>query len=201
MSAMTQDPRAAAKSAPAASPAAAPPGGAGFERARWIEGRVRELPQYVMFFYNLLLDSRLSKDMKEHAFGTLRYIFDAHEIIEDDDPVLGRLDDLALSLRCFAELIGRLPAGTLAVYEEVLAREGVAIREHTPLAYNYLGNFFLKIASIYKDTIVRYAPELGNAIKTGALVKDLHGFFALPKQEPWTPDRLQLVENFLSAVK
>jgi hypothetical protein len=171
------------------------------ERSRWVAGRMKELPKYCIFFYNLLLDPRLSWEMKEHSFGTLRYIFEENDIIADDDPVLGRLDDLTMAFRCFTELIARLPAGTLAIYEEVLAREGIPIRSYVAESPMWLDKFYHAISGLYKEKIAKHKVFLGNAIKTGALVKALQEFLGNAKFEPWSPERLVGVEAFLESFK
>src|SRR5271166_5211733 len=151
----------------------------GLERAHWVVARMKELPKYVMFLYNVLLDPRLSWDMKEHAFGTLHYIFEESDIIADDDPLLGRLDDLTFAFRCFTELIARLPAGTLSIYEEVLARDRIPIRAYVAEAPLWLDKFYAVIGSLYKTKIEQHKQFLGNAIKTGALVKGMQRYLSI----------------------
>jgi len=168
-------------------------------RAQWVAARMKELPRYCIFFYNLLLDPRLSWDMKEHVFGTLRYIFEENDILEDNDPMLGRLDDLAMAFRCFTELIGRLPSATLAVYEEVLHREGIPIRSYVPEAPIWLDKFYHAISALYKDKIAKHKPYLGSAIKTGELVRELQHFLQNHKTEPWPMERYVAVETFLQS--
>jgi hypothetical protein len=174
------------------------PAGQDLDRAGWVAARMKELPKYCIFFYNLLLDPRLSWDLKEHAFGTLRYIFHENDIIEDDDPVLGRLDDLTIAFRCFTELIARLPAGTLAIYEEVLARDGIPVRSYVAESPARLEKFYFAISGLYKDKMAKHKNFLGNAIKTGELVRALQAFLADPHIAPWSSDRLAAVEAFLA---
>jgi hypothetical protein len=187
--------------APQPAPPGAPGAGAGqdLSRARWVAARMKELPKYCIFFYNLLLDPRLSWEMKEHAFGTLRYIFEENDIIEDEDPFLGRLDDLTIAFRCFTELIARLPAGTLAIYEEVLAREGIPVRAYVAESPQWLDKFYHAISALYKEKIAKHKPFLGNAIKTGQLVKALQKFLETAKPPVWTQERLVAVETFLAS--
>ena len=175
--------------------------GADLERAHWIVARMKELPKYCMFLYNVLLDTRLSWDMKEHAFGTLHYVFEESDIIADDDPLLGRLDDLTMVFRCFTELIARLPAGTLAIYEEVLARDRIPIRAYIIEAPLWLDKFYQAIAGLYRTKIDQHKQFLGNAIKTGALVRGMQAFLAHEQQHPQTfsPDRLAAIEAFISS--
>ncbi len=168
-------------------------------RAQWVAARMKELPRYCIFFYNLLLDPRLSWEMKEHVFGTLRYIFEENDIIADDDPMLARLDDLAMAFRCFTELIARLPAGILAIYEEVLHREGIPIRSYVPEAPLWLDKFYHAISALYKDKIAKHRPYLGNAIRTGHLVRTLQHFLQNHKTEPWPIQRYVAVETFLQS--
>jgi hypothetical protein len=168
-------------------------------RARWVAARMKELPRYCIFFYNLLLDPRLSWDMKEHVFGTLRYIFAENDLVDDNDPMLGRLDDLAFAFRCFSELIGRLPAATLAIYEEVLHREGIPIRSYVPEAPLWLDKFYHAISALYHEKIAQHRQYLGNAIKTGELVRELQHFLENHKTEPWSQERYLAVETFLQS--
>src|SRR5690606_4575056 len=75
-------------------------------RGRWVRERLREMPQYVIFLYNTLLDQSIEWRYKVHVFATLRYLFDdIPGVIPDNDPLLRRLDDLCMVLRCFAELV------------------------------------------------------------------------------------------------
>lgn len=175
-------------------------GGSDLTRAKWVASRMKELPKYCIFFYNLLLDSRLSWDMKEHAFGTLRYIFAENDIIPDDDPMLGRLDDLTIAFRCFTELIACLPAGTLAIYEEVLARDAIPVRSYVCEAPQQLDKFYHTISALYREKMGKHKNFLGNSIKTGELVRALQEFLEKNKDIPsWPPDRLLAVETFLAS--
>lgn len=185
---------------PPTNPAYAPPAApVDLARAEWVAARMQELPKYCIFFYNLLLDPRLSWDLKEHAFGVLRYIFEENDILEDDDPMLGRLDDVTMAFRCFVELIGRLPEGTLAIYEQVLYREGIPIRKYVAESPSRLDKFFQAISVLYKDKIAKHRPFLGNAIKTGALVRELQAFLQNHRPEPWSHERYVAVETFLQS--
>ncbi len=175
------------------------PSGVDLRRARWVEGRLQELPKLVAFLYNALLDSRIMPDLREHAFGTLRYIFEEDDIIQDQDPVLGRLDDLAMAYRCFGELIGRLPQATLSIYEEVLIRDGIPVRSHTAEAAVQLGKFYEHVAILYQAKIDSLRKLLGNAIKTGELIQEVQAYLQTASTAPWPIDRLEKVEQFLSA--
>lgn len=151
---------------------------------------MNEMPKYVMFLYNLLLDANIDWRFKEHAFGTLRYIFEEDGIIPDDDPLLGRLDDLAFTFRCFAELIGSLPEGKLAIYEQVLAAYAIPIRQYVAEAPEWLGDFYFAVATLYPQTITRLCDKLGNAIKTGELVRALQHY--LETFEPEDPNSAKM---------
>jgi len=171
--------------------------GTDLTRATWVADRMRELPKYCIFLYNLLLDQRLPWIYKEHAFSTLRYIFEENGIIPDDDPMLGRLDDLAFTFRCLTELVARLPAGVLAIYEEVLHREGIPVRAYVAEAPLWLDKFYHMVSSLYRQQVDRLKDKLGNCIKTGQLVRQLQHYLENHKPEPWSMERLIAVEAFL----
>lgn len=169
----------------------------GIARSIWVEARMNELPKYVKFLYNLLLDPKCPDDLKEHAFGALYYVFEGADLLPPDDPMLGGLDALAFVFRCMSEMVGRLPQATLSVYEEVLLRDGVPLRQYLPQAAQYLDKFFFAVASLYKERIARYQPYHKNAIKTGYLVKMLQAFLGAMKPAHWAKARLDAVESFL----
>jgi hypothetical protein len=176
-------------------PAAAVP--TDLTRARWVEARVRELSKYTLFFYNLLLDRHLPDHYKEHAFGTLWYILEGGDLLPPEDEDLAGVDACAFAYRCMGELVGRLPQASLAVYEEVLHRDGIAIRELLPEGAANLGKFFMAVSTIYGSRIKKSVPVYKNAIETGYLVKLLRMFLEGFKPKPWSADRLARVEAFL----
>ncbi|GIW71947.1 MAG: hypothetical protein KatS3mg102_1489 [Planctomycetota bacterium] len=154
------------------------------ERAQWLAGRLNEMPKYVLFLYNLLLDGNIEWRYKEHAFATLWYLFDDREgIIPNDDPLIGRLDDLAFVYRCFAELTGSLPQAKLALYEEVLARDGIPMRSYLMELPARMGEFYFAIAALYPETVARLKSRLGNAVATGELVRAVRSYL-----ESFVPD-------------
>ncbi len=171
------------------------------ERALWIARRMNEMPKYVLFLYNLLLDMNIDWRFKEHAFGTLRYIFEEGGIIPDDDPLLGRLDDLAFTFRCFAQLIGSLPEGKLAIYEQVLAADAIPIREYVAEAPARFGDFYFAVSTLYPQTIARLRDKLGNAIKTGELVRALQHYVEHFKPDDPRSAKMQRCVVFLDSYK
>jgi hypothetical protein len=171
----------------------------GIARSVWVEARMNELPKYCTFLYNLLLDQKLDDEHKVHAFGTLFYVLEGGDILAQDDPMLGGLDALAFVFRCMSELIGRLPPANLAVYEEVLRRDGVALRELIPQAARYLDRFYFAVAALYKERIFRFAPSYKSAVQTGYLVKLLQSFLSSFKPSHWPNQRLEAVDRFLGS--
>ena len=170
------------------------------QRSQWVTQRLNELPHFVMFLYNLLLDANIEWRFKHHAFAVLRYLFDEVEaIIPDDDPILGRLDDLCMVYRCFAELIGTMSPAKLARYEEVLHREGISIRNDLPDAARMLGKFYFAVAALYPPKVENLALLAGNSIKTGQLVRKLQHYVNTHKRERWSSERMQRVEVFLKS--
>jgi hypothetical protein len=169
------------------------------DRGRWVEQRFNELPKYCIFFYNLLLDSKLPDEYKIHVFGTLGYILEGGDIIPKSDPLLGGLDEVAFSFRCMSELIGRLPQAMLAVYEEVLHREGINLRELVRQAPANLDKFFFALGGMYKERITKRAPYYKNAIKTGELVRGLQTFLQEFKPARWTSEHHAHVAAFLES--
>jgi hypothetical protein len=171
------------------------------DRALWIAQRMNEMPKYVLFLYNLLLDMNIDWRYKEHSFGALRYIFEEDGIIPDDDPLLGRLDDLAFTFRCFAQLIGSLPEGKLAIYEQVLAADAIPIRQHMADAPKKLGDFFFAVSALYSQTIERLRDKLGNAIKTGELVRALQHYIDTFTPDDPTSTKMERCVVFLDSYK
>ncbi len=168
-------------------------------RGRWVEARFNEMPKYCIFFYNLLLDARLPDHYKEHVFGTLRYVLEGGDIIPRSDPLLGGLDEVAFAFRCLSELIGRLPAGTLSIYEEVLHREGITVRDRVVEAPARLEKFFFALGNLYKERVARFAPTFKNAIKTGELVRGLQRYLETFKPARWAPDHVAHIDAFLES--
>ncbi|HVY62186.1 MAG TPA: hypothetical protein VHF22_11070, partial [Planctomycetota bacterium] len=84
----------------------------GVARSIWVEARHNELPKYLKFLYNLLLDPKLPDEYKEHVFGTLFYVLEGGDILPQGDPMVGGLDAIAFVYRCMGELVGRLPPAT-----------------------------------------------------------------------------------------
>jgi hypothetical protein len=196
-------PAAAPAPAPAPSPAAAPHAAAGgeFPRARWVEARMKEMPRYCMFLYNLLLDAKLPDYYKEHAFAALFYILEGGDLIPADDKMLNGIDEITYVYRCISELIGRLPQASLAIYEEVLHRDSISIRDLMVEAPTQLGPFFFALSAVYKDRVQKQASFYKNAIKTGLLVKLLQSFLGSYRFEPFPPERLKTIEAFLASFK
>jgi uncharacterized membrane protein YkvA (DUF1232 family) len=160
---------------------------------------MRELSNYCVFFYNILLDPAISWEVKEHPFGTMMYIFQENDIIPDSDPVLGRVDDVVMVALCLRELVGRLPSGSLCKYEQVLYANGIALRNIAAQGPNVLGTFYAHFEGIYRDNQVRQRPYLGSAIETGWLIKALNYFLATYKCPEWNGQSFQKVEKFLEA--
>jgi len=167
-------------------------------RGAWAEARIRELPKYVMFLYNLLLDQRLPDEMKTHVFGTLVYVMEDGDVIPRDDRVLGFLDEVMFTFRCLSELVGRLPPAMLAVYEEVLFRDGIPLRDRVREAPANLGKFFFALAGVYKERIERYAPSYKNATRTGHLVRLLQQFMQTFQAPSFTADEHRHIEAFIA---
>lgn len=185
----------------AAAAAAAPPEPPRVDasRARWIEARVGEMGKYAAFFYNLLLDRNLPDPYKEHAFGALWFMLAGGDVVPADDEDLAGVDVAAFAFRCLGELVGRLPQASLAVYEEVLHRDGIAVRALLPEAPANLGAFFAAVSAIYPGRVEKYRPVYKNAIQTGYLVKLLRQFLDSFRPEPWPEERLRRVETFLES--
>jgi hypothetical protein len=172
------------------------------DRARWVEWRVHELPALAAFFYNLLLDRLLPDQFKEQVFGVLWYIVEEDaDLIPRDDLDLGGIDAAVIALRCVSELVARLPQAALAVYEEVLHRQGVAVRAILPDVPARFGEFHRAIDAIYRARIARTAPLFKNAVETGFLVRLLTRFLGQAPGRPWTLERLERVEAFLSSFR
>jgi len=188
---------------PLPAPAAGAPaqGGADYPRARWVEQRVKELPKYCMFLYNLLLDPKLPDHYKEHAFAALFYILEGGDLIPPEDKLLNGIDEVTYIYRCISELVGRLPPASLAIYEEVLHRDRIAIRELMVQSPNMLGPFFFALSAVYKERVQKHATYYKNAIKTGMLVKLLQTFMAHHRFEPFPQEKLQTMQAFLDNFK
>lgn len=184
-------------SRPAAVLAAAAP--RDLSRARWVEARLRELPRFAIFLYNLLLDRNLPDWLKEQAFGALWYALEGTDLIPPDDGDLAGIDALAIALRCAGEIVAHAPPAALAVYEEVLWRDGVRIRERLAETPDRLGTFFAAVGAVYRDRIARAAVHYKRAIETGYLVRELMDFVASYRPEAWTAGRLAYVEAFLDS--
>lgn len=168
------------------------------ERARWVTARINEMPQYVIFLYNTLLDANIEWRFKNHVFATLRYLFDEPRgVIPDDDPLLRRLDDLCMVYRCFAEIVGAMHPASLAVYEEVLHREGVALRTLLPECARFMGRFFFAVTSLYAKNVAELSELAGNSMKTGELVRSLQSYLEGHRPETWDSERMLRVEVFL----
>jgi hypothetical protein len=171
------------------------------DRARWIEARVHELRRYGIFFYNLLLDRSLPDHLKEHAFGALWYLLEGGDLIPADDPDLAGLDTAGFALRGLAEIVGRAPPAALAVYEEVLHREGVPLRRILGEAYERVGPFFGAVSAIYGTRIERVRRAYKSAVETGKLVRVLKLFLDEPQDGSWSPGRLAHAERFLESFR
>jgi hypothetical protein len=171
----------------------------GFKLSKWAEGRYRELPKYCMFFYNMLLDPHIRDEFKEQAFATLWYILEGGDIIPPEDENLDGLDEVAFAFRCLTELVGRLPDAQLAIYEEVLHRDGVPLRQRVREAREHLGRFADAVSALYRDRIAKRAVSFKNAVQTKRIVEDLRVALGAPMPPAWSQDRLEHVETFLES--
>lgn len=167
----------------------------------WLVARFNEMPKYLLFFYNLLLDMNIAWRFKEHAFGALRYVFVTNDLVPDDDPAIGRLDDLAFVYRCFAQLVGALPQAKLAIYEEVMRRDQIDIREHLPRMPKEMGDFYTAIAHVYPAAVTEFRVHLGNSIKTGELVRTLQEFLKVFRPAVASSIDMQRCKAFLQSYK
>lgn len=171
------------------------------QRAAWVHQRIVELPQFAIFLYNILIDSRLPWPLKEHPFAALRYLFGEEGLIPNDDPALGRMDDAVMVLCCAQVLLGSVPPGFISIYEQPLARNRINVRQLIAEAPVVLGTFWLHLSSIYQELPGRHRNALGNAIATGALVRELQAW--LGSFVPPDPDasNLAAIERFLAAYR
>ena len=162
---------------------------------------MRELPKYCLFLYNLLLDPKLADHYKEHAFAALFYILEGGDLIPAEDKLLNGIDEITYIYRCISELVGRLPPASLAIYEEVLHRDKIPIRDLMVQAPNMLGPFFFALSAVYKERVAKHASYYKNAIKTGMLVKLLQTFLGGYRFEPFAPEKLKTMQAFLDNFK
>jgi hypothetical protein len=89
-------------------------------KGMWLHARANELPHYVIFLYNILLDPTLRWDLKESPFATLSYLFLDNSIIAQEDPLLGRVDDVTMVVCALRDVVGTLPEGALCKYDQIL---------------------------------------------------------------------------------
>jgi hypothetical protein len=167
-------------------------------RAQWMTQRLNEVPQFVIFLYNALIDPSIEWRYKHHMFATLRYVFDpSDKVIADDDPVFARIDDVCMIYRCFAEIIGTCPQAKLARYVEVLYREGIDIYRDLSEVPLFLGNFYFAMSKLYPGRVDNLAELCGSAIKTGELVRKLQAYISSHHKQSWATERMLRVEVFL----
>lgn len=167
-------------------------------RAQWVAKRLNEVPHFVIFLYNLLLDSGIEWRFKNHIFAALRYIFEPVEgVVPDDDPILARIDDLCMIYRCLAELVGSMHPAKLARYLEVLYREGIQLHQDLQEVPSFLGEFYFSMSRLYPPRVDDLAQLAGSSIKTGELVRKLQEYVGSHQRQTWASERMLRVEIFL----
>lgn len=166
-------------------------------RARWIEARLKDLPKLAVFFYQVMLDKNVPEECKTHAFATLFYVLERGDILDEADPALAWLDDIAFACQCSIEVIARAPAAALARHEEVLLRQGVKLRALAAEAPARFDRFLRALAPQYRERVKRRAVFFKNAVQTGELVRLLQRFLESYTPVRWTPAELAGVEDYL----
>jgi hypothetical protein len=171
--------------------------GAEFERAIWVEARIRELPRTCVFLWNLLLDRNLPDRWQEDVFAALVYVLEGGDLVVSDDPALRGVDELAFAFACLEELLRHLPPATLAPHEEGLLRGGILIRDQTRQAPAALGGLLDATRARYQSVVAAIAPWARSASRRNNLYRILHGFVDGFRPPAWAADRLARMQLFL----
>jgi hypothetical protein len=172
--------------------------GSGLDRARWVEARLNEMPKLAIFLYHVLLDTRILDVHRQHAFAALCYILEGGDIVPPSDPTGDGLDEVAFALRCCQELFVRIPAPALSVYEEMLHREGISLREIVREAPLQLAKLYAAVTFLYPNRVEARTPLYKNAVETGRLVEALRLFISSFKPARLTAERQAMMDAFLT---